>query len=171
MRIRNRATALTSATAIAAGVLFTAVAAAPAQAYSPNPTTYITRQVTDNCPCTYGDLIDGTYFQKDVGGTAVKIMGTVGKPSNIVGKVEFHPQGEKLWIYDTKNDGDALYVRVEYTIDGSLRSTDMYKAPGTPKEIDVRTVDLNLPEGTFVTVLWYDDADGDDLIAVGRGRA
>lgn len=171
MRMRSMAAALTTAATLAAGALLPLATAAPAQAYSPNPMTYINRQVTDNCPCTYGDLIDGTYFQQDVGGTAVKILGTGTKASDIVGKVEFHPLGEKLWIYDTKNDGDALYAQVQYQIDGSSRATPLYKAPGTTKTVDVRTIDLSLPEGTFVTVLWYDDADGKDLIAVSRGRA
>ncbi|MFE0812355.1 hypothetical protein ACFW4M_01415 [Streptomyces sp. NPDC058794] len=166
MRTRSRVTALTSGATLAAGTLLTAVAAAPAQAYNPDPTTYVTRQATDNCPCTQGDLIDGTYFQKDVGGVGVKILATVDRPSNIVGKVEFHPLDEKLWIYDTKNDGDALYAQVTWSGGGS----QVYKAPGTPKTIDVLTVDLNIPEDTYVSVKLFDD-NGSDLIQSTQGRA
>ncbi|MGY0067033.1 hypothetical protein ACWZEH_09400 [Streptomyces sp. QTS137] len=170
MRIRNRAAALTSGTTLAAGVLLATVATAPAQAYSPNPTTYVTTRATDNCPCTHGDLIDGTYFQKDVGGKGVKILATVGQPSNIVGKVEFHPLGEKLWIYDTKNDGDALYAVVEYVVNGSTVTKGPYKAPGTTKAIDVRTVDLDIAENKGVTVRLY-DGNGTDHIRSVSGRA
>ncbi|MFC7814046.1 MULTISPECIES: hypothetical protein [unclassified Streptomyces] len=151
---------------LAAGTLLTTVTAAPAQAYDPDPTTYVTRQATDNCPCTHGDLIDGTYFHKDAGGVGVKILATVGKASNIVGKVEFHPLDEKLWIYDTKNDGDALYAQVTWSGGGS----QVYKAPGTAKSIDVRTVDLNIPEDTYVSVKLF-DGNGTDLIQSTQGRA
>ncbi|MEU3732269.1 hypothetical protein AB0E81_23090 [Streptomyces sp. NPDC033538] len=166
MRNRSRVTALTSGATLAAGALLTSVAATPAQAYDPDPRTYVTRQATDNCPCTHGDLIDGTYFQKDANGVGVKILATVGTASNIVGKAEFHPLDEKLWIYDTKNDGDALYAQVTWSGGGSA----VYKAPGTAKTIDVRTVDLDIPENTYVSVKLF-DGNGTDLIQSSQGRA
>ncbi|PJE99163.1 hypothetical protein CUT44_06130 [Streptomyces carminius] len=171
MRIRRRTAALTTGTALAAGALLATVAA-PAQAYNPNPAAYVNVVPTDNCPCTYGDLIDGTYFQKDAGGKGVKILATSpNSSSDILGKVEFHPLGEKLWIYDTKNDGDALYATVEYYSGGNKITKGPYKAPGTAKRIDIRTVDLNIAEGAGVVVRLY-DGNGTDLVrAVYSGRA
>lgn len=32
----------------------------------------------------------------------------------MVGKVEFHPKDELVWVYDTKANNDALYVTVTY---------------------------------------------------------
>ncbi|MDH2389198.1 hypothetical protein QCN29_10430 [Streptomyces sp. HNM0663] len=171
MRMRNRTAALTTGATVAAAGLLATVAAAPAQAYDPNPKAWVTTTSTDNCPCTDGDLIDGTYFQKDVGGRGVKILATKRDDvSVILGKVEFHPAGEKLWVYDTRNDGDALYATVEYYSGGKKVVKGPYKAPGTPKRIDKTTIDLSIPEGTYVTVKLY-DGKGTDLIKSAGGRA
>ncbi|MFB6550429.1 hypothetical protein [Streptomyces sp. NPDC056405] len=53
-----------------------------------------------------------------------------------IGKVEFHPDDEKLWVYDTRNDGDTFYVAVGYSsgitvYDGAGRADHIAAARGT----------------------------------------
>nr|BFF24876.1 hypothetical protein GCM10025732_28410 [Glycomyces mayteni] len=81
--------------------------AATAAAYS----TRVEHQDTDFCPCTLPDAWDGTYFEHDANAWAVKI--TLYAPSGqIAGKIEFHPQGEYVYVYDTLSDGVSLFATI-----------------------------------------------------------
>src|SRR5690606_40320781 len=67
--------------------------------------------------------IDGTYFEKDDGGIGAKVV--FGNASGYpLAKVEFHPYGEKLMMYDVVNDGDGLYYKVSYEGDGGKYGVD-----------------------------------------------
>ncbi|WP_416902711.1 hypothetical protein [Micromonospora echinospora] len=136
--------------------------AKPAQAYPSGSVTVRYAVVdTDNCArvagtlpvenqstgCFLDDPIDNTFFEKDAGGQAVKIQMYYG--GDLIAKVEFHPQGEKLWVYDTKNDGDGVYT----TVGGGI-----YYAPnGTDSPVDYRVIDLSRSEGDAVYVHVDDD--------------
>ncbi|WP_236726218.1 hypothetical protein [Streptomyces sp. NBRC 110465] len=151
--MRNRTIASLAAMASAAATVVT-MTATPANAYS--GLTLVGRDwtVTDYCPCRFNDEIDGTYFHKDAGGAGFKVIhGNASR--HAVAKVEFHPYGEILYVYDVKNDGDTLYYKVSYEGDGG--KWGLYAAPGTSDVIDVRKVNLDIPEGRKVTVTVYDD--------------
>lgn len=167
MHLRKRTAGLAAGTAamVAAAVLGTAL---PAQAYDPDPTYTSIGRDTDSCPCSGGNLtdpFDGTYFKYDAGGYARKVE--LYKGDWFIGKVEFHPSGEKLWIYDTKNDGDTFYVRMWVDNHDGHGNTGWgtWAAPGTSAVMDYRTVDLrNVAEGATVKMGLYDDAATTDLI-------
>lgn len=149
------------------GAAFFATAGA-AQAYSPNPVPYNYSYDADSCPCSGGGLtdpFDGMYFAHDAGGRANKTE--IYSDGWFIGKVEFHPSGEKLWIYDTKNDGDTFYVRMWVDDHDGHGDTGWgtWAAPGTSPVMDYRTVDLrNVDEGAAVKLGLYDDAAATDLI-------
>ncbi|KPI24904.1 hypothetical protein OV320_8109 [Actinobacteria bacterium OV320] len=172
MSIIRRFTGLLAGAALGAGALF--AAAAPAQAYSPNPVFQAYYYDTDNCPCSGGNLtdpFDNTYFANDAGGQAVKMELT--SSGAFVGKVEFHPNDEKLWVYDTANDGDTYYVKVGYTSGGVSHNLGTFSPPGTTAVLDYQVIDFDLPEGAYVDISVYDDAALTDLIgaALGTGSA
>ncbi|KAA6200888.1 hypothetical protein F2B00_17960 [Streptomyces parvus] len=153
MNMRNRAIASLAATASAAATVV-AMTATPANAYGDLPVVGRESTGTDYCPCRYNDMIDGTYFHKDVGGTGFKVIhGNASR--HAVAKVEFHPYDEILYVYDVKNDGDTLYYKVSYEGDGG--KWGLYAAPSTSNVIDIRKVNLDIPEGRRVTVTVYDD--------------
>ncbi|NEB79680.1 hypothetical protein G3I40_31335 [Streptomyces sp. SID14478] len=169
MRATRRLAGLFTGATLALGALL-ATAAAPAQAYSPNPKVAAAYRDTGSCPCGGGaldDPFDGTTFAKDPGGYAVKL--SLSQGSSLVGKVEFHPADEKLWVYDTKNDGDTFHVRVSYTAHGSTHPLGTYSAPGTGAAVDHLVKDFGLPEGAFVDIAVYDDAGLSDYIGGARG--
>ncbi|MBC9712786.1 hypothetical protein H9Y04_09395 [Streptomyces sp. TRM66268-LWL] len=149
--------------------------ALPAQAYDPDPTVSSYSRDTDTCPCsggTLGDPFDGTYFEYDAGGTARKLELYSG--DWFVGKVEFHPYQQKLWVYDTKNDGDTFYVHVAVdNHDGhGLTGWGQYKAPGTSAVMDYETFTLrNVSEGASIRIRVFDDEHHTDLIATAYGTA
>ncbi|RFU84701.1 hypothetical protein DY218_21140 [Streptomyces triticagri] len=164
----RRAPLLLAGAAVTTGALL--AGAAPAQAYSPNPTPTSHTRDTDNCPCSLSDPFDGTYFQHDAGGKALKVELRDG--SWFIGKVEFHPQGEKLWVYDTKNDNDTIYVRLSYRYKGVTSGLyGPYKAPGTSKTVDHTVKDFDIPEGADVLVYFYDSRDRSDYIGSGHAVA
>ncbi|NEC26061.1 hypothetical protein G3I20_05640 [Streptomyces sp. SID8111] len=154
MIMRHRSIAAFASVATAA-IASTVLTAAPAQAYSPNPRVIQHDTAhTKYCPCRFSDAIDGTYFEKDDGGIGVKVV--FGNASGYpLAKVEFHPYGEKLMMYDVVNDGDGLYYKVSYEGDGGKYG--VYSPPGTSNAWDVRTVNLDIPEGRRVTIQVYDD--------------
>lgn len=168
MRSGRRILGLLMGAILAAGAL--SGIAAPAQAYSPNPGLAKYYYDTDNCPCSGGNLtdpFDGTYFSYDAGGLAVKMeMSDAGW---FIGKVEFHPYDEKLWVYDTRNDGDTFVVSVGYTYGGSYHYVGTFQPPGTSETVDVTVADLDIPEGAYVDISVYDDAERSDLIGAARG--
>ena len=127
--------------------------------------------------CRHDDPVDYTYFRPNSFGKGLKVELYAGAPrgsgGELVAKVEFHPYDELLWIYDTKNDSDTIYVRLYWwKPDGSFGFTSGLRAPGTSNPIDIRVVDLSYPEGTDIRVRVYDDAGLDEmLVSVGLGRA
>ncbi|EHN79907.1 hypothetical protein ACWDF1_09735 [Streptomyces coelicoflavus] len=163
MRIRRQLGALLTGAVLTAGAALGTVA--PAQAYNPDPRVTFKYVDTDNCPCSVGDPYDGTYFRHDPGGKAVKINLYHPDSGAWLGKVEFHPYGEKLWVYDTKNDGDTFYVQLQYaSVTNVYPVGPVVSAPGTSAAVEYTTYDYNLDEGGAVHVSVYDDAGKDDLI-------
>lgn len=166
-------TGIAAAAAVLAGSLLAAPPAA--QAYSPDPTMHRYHRDTGKCPCSRGDLddpFDGTYFKKDPGGTALK-MELIDKSGWFVGKVEFHPYDEMLWVYDTRNDGDTFYVTLTYYRPNDSRPIVLgtFTAPSTASVVDKSVHNLSIPEGRLVTIRVYDDAARKDWIATAQGRA
>ncbi|MDX2679905.1 hypothetical protein [Streptomyces soliscabiei] len=168
MGIIGRFTGLLAGAALGAGAL--SATAAPAQAYSPNPQFHAYYYDTDTCPCSGGNLtdpFDNTTFAQDAGGYAVKME--MINSGAFVGKVEFHPNDEKLWLYDTANDGDTYYVKVSYTSGGTTHNLGTFSPPGTTAVLDYEVEDFDLPEGAYVDISVYDDAALTDLIGAARG--
>jgi hypothetical protein len=169
-KIAGRVAGLLLGIGLTAATLF--ATAGPAQAYSPNPVPYNYAYDTDNCPCSGGNLtdpFDGTYFQYDAGGRANKTE--IYSDGWFVGKVEFHAGDEKLWIYDTRNDGDTFYVKAQYRSGGVTRTLGTYSAPGTSAVMDYTVKDFNLPEGAGVILWLYDDSGETDYFGSGSGIA
>ncbi|MFE1554281.1 hypothetical protein ACFW6V_04725 [Streptomyces sp. NPDC058734] len=170
MNMRKRAAVLLASAATVAGSLL--ATAAPAQAYGTLDVRHA-RVDTDNCArlsgtlavtpsangCYLYDSVDNTYFEKDADAVAAKAELRDG--GKLVSKVEFHPNGEKLWIYDTANDGDTVYVRVWTARTGW---SPVYYAIGTDKVVDIHTVDFDFNEGEQVRIDIYDNSDATDWI-------
>lgn len=152
---RRTAAGLLAPLALAAAL----VAPVPAAQAHSNVTVKSEWRYTADCPCYLGDDHDGTYFEKDIGGQAYK--GQIFSGGELVGKVEFHPRGEKLWLYDTKANGDALYVRVAWH-----GHTEFHKIPSGHK-----VVDLDIAEGTPVDITVWDDGFFEDVVLEERGWA
>ncbi|MGW1292452.1 hypothetical protein [Streptomyces sp. NPDC002533] len=165
--MRNRTIASLAATASAAATVV-AMTATPAAAY--DKVTIVNRDsaVTDYCPCRFSDRIDGTYFQKDVGGVGAKAV--YGNASGYeIAKVEFHPYDEIVYMYDVSNDGDGLYYKVSYEGDGG--KWGLYTPPGTSNAWDIKKVNLDIPEGRVVTITVYDDKAMKKKVGEISGRA
>ncbi|WP_370617542.1 hypothetical protein [Mumia sp. Pv 4-285] len=128
-----------------------------------------------NGGCSVPDSADGTFFQRDGGGPpyqAAAAKTEIYTKGVLRGKVEFHPYGEKVWIYDTSNDGDTLWFRI--VNDDTNRSLGDYRPPGTSAKLDHRVIDLDLPETTDVRIEVYDDAAYGGLVdrlTLNYGRA
>lgn len=138
---------------------------APATAYSPDPDVWTHHRNTSDCPCSGGSLsdpYDGTYFNRDAGGRAVKLE--LISSSRFVGKVEFHPYDEQLWIYDTRNDSDTFHVYIQVAYDGHETFYGTYHPPGTSGVVDKKVVDLSLREGSDVAITVYDTESHTDTI-------
>lgn len=154
-----------SAAALLAGAN---MAAAPtAEAYGSNIMTFTTKVNTANCDssgdrraskksggCFVEDYSDNTFLTTDKGGRAVKfeLWSKSGSSWKLRGKVEFHPYAEKLWVYDTSNDGDTIYVDVTTKKYGK----QIVVPPGTGKKMDYTVHDMNLAEGSSVKVEVFD---------------
>ncbi|MFB8242320.1 hypothetical protein ACFC58_37895 [Kitasatospora purpeofusca] len=148
--------------------------AAPAQAYGALTIKYAIVD-TSNCHriagtlpvhtfdagCQLYDSADDTFFKKQDGGRAVKIELYNG--SAMVAKVEFHPLGDELWVYDTSNDGDSIYVDLHWrdAIYGPV------SPPGTDAVVEYKKEpytwfaekDANHPLGDQVTLHIFDSVD------------
>ncbi|WP_329182872.1 hypothetical protein [Actinacidiphila glaucinigra] len=163
-RVRPRMVGLSAGVTIATAALLGTVVA-PAQAYSPNPSASISYRDTDNCPCTLSDPFDGTYFQYDAGGYAAKIE-LRDASGSYISKVEFHPYDEKLWVYDTKNDGDSVYVSVYWwDASGNPHAVGPNITPtGTDAVVDYVVYNLDIAEGTPVSIDVYDGSGYSDYI-------
>lgn len=135
------------------GSLFVGVL--PANAAADGYQTY-SRKFMDTafCTCFHSDPYDGAYFEKDRGGTAARILIRNGD-GDFAGKVEFHPNGEILYVYDRLNDSRSINVIV---YNGNGRSWFDYVEVGQMKTT-VR--DWALPEGK---VLYLTIRTGGDSI-------
>jgi len=100
--------------------------------------------------CFHDDIWDYTRWSEDSGGKGVKIE--LWLSGNMIGKVEWHPYGEHLWIYDTRNDGDTFYVELTSPclINGGPDGT--YNAPAN----DYVDKNMDLGEGCSLTLNLYD---------------
>ena len=149
--------AMTAPVALGAAVV---VPAQSAEAHSHVSTTSEWRQTSD-CPCWLGDEYDGTYFKHDAGGEAVKVRIYSGE--SLVGKMEFHPYGEKFWVYDTKANGDAIYYRIKWG--------DEAHNVIVPSGKRVASFDYNIPDGSKVKISAYDSTSHENLIKRAYGHA
>jgi hypothetical protein len=153
--------------AVAAGSL--ATFGGPASAYSPNPSARYAKVETQNLcnrvagtltviyqtnGCFLDDSVDYTLFRWDAGGWGVKIE--LRTSSGLVAKVEFHPYDEILWVYDTRDDGDTIYVDV--VVD--WQSIGLYRGPAN----GAASFNLNIAEGKGVFLDVWDDNERTDLI-------
>ncbi|WP_154402198.1 hypothetical protein [Ornithinimicrobium cavernae] len=151
---RSRIRRLTGA-ALAVPLMAGAAVVAPApmaQAHD-NRSSVLEWRDTSECPCYLWDEYDGTYFQRDVGGEAFR--GRIYSGGELVGKVEFHPYGEKLWVYDTKANGDALYVTVTWG-EHEEYGIKVPSGGGTVRDLG------NIPEGEPVRIKVWDDGFYED---------
>jgi hypothetical protein len=174
MRMTRRASIVTAAVAtvgVVAGGLLMSIA--PAQAYGDVTIRYT---LVDTGTCAYdGDLavtatstgcrmddpIDGTFFLRDAGGTALKAQ--IYSAGRLVAKVEFHPYDEVLWVYDTMNDSDTVFVRLCIRIgENCVSPRGPYSAPSTDNRVDRAVVDLSMSEGDRVRFELHDDAGRTD---------
>ena len=135
---------------LAAPMALGAVAIGPAQtaqaSHGSVGNSYEWRDTSD-CPCYLGDEYDGTYFRHDSGGYAAKDR--IYSHGDLVGKMEFHPYGEKFWIYDTKANNDAIWYKIDW------KGGDWVgKVPSGRHSL---MVDVDIPEGRDVTIEAYDD--------------
>jgi hypothetical protein len=182
MRIEHRrrlalGTVLTSVATLLS--LFAIVA--PAQAYGSLTVRYVLVDTDDcrvierqgNLPvvaqstrCFLDDSADNTYFTKDPGGVAIKIELHDG--NGMVAKQEFHPHGEHLWVYDTRNDSDTVYTELRV----NNRFYDVYSPPGTSSVLDFRDFNLSFDEGDSIGLwIWDEYPVQDSIVLVSGGRA
>jgi hypothetical protein len=138
----------------------------------PDAVTLAGTVVDEGSTCFHDDLWDYTRWSDDVGGKGVKIE--LWLSGNMIGKVEWHPYGEHLWVYDTRNDSDTFYVEITSgcLIDGG--PIGPYNAPAN----DYVDIDLDLGEGCSLTLNLYDskaDYPGglgyEDIVHIAGGKA
>lgn len=116
--------------------------------------------------CVLPDSADGTFFQKDAGGVAIKIELHDG--SGMVAKQEFHPYGEHLWVYDTRNDSDTVYTELWW----DHQFNESYAPPGTSARVEYRHVNLSFAEGTPMSIHDWDNFPLEDsIVFISGGRA
>lgn len=166
--ISKRMARLIGGAGLVVGMVLTA---APAQAYT-NSQLSFSRNLfdTDLCPCEAADDYDGTFFAEDAGGMALK--SEIKIPSlngRWVGKVEFHPSDEIVYVYDTYNDNDSFYVTVSYYNHAGRKIGvgGVMSAPGTNAKYDSKKYNLEIAEGTKLVIELWDDANlTDQLVAL-----
>ena len=108
--------------------------------------------------CMLYDSADDTYFKMQAGGTGVK--GQLHNSSGMVAKVEFHPLGDQLWVYDTKNDGDSIYVVLRWNLGSRSGGSGVITPPGTNEVVEWDIYALDIPEGAYVSATVYDSISG-----------
>lgn len=135
---------------VVAALFATLAMATPANAKHERVTLSKQTRQTSSCPCSLPDEHDGTYFLRDSGGKATKMR--IYDKGRLAGKVEFHPQGEKLWIYDTLSNNDAIYYQIRWA--------DKRLVFSVPSGKSHEMIDLKIPEGTPVVISAWDDRDG-----------
>jgi hypothetical protein len=155
------------ALSLMAAALVTLGMATPANAYGALTFKYA-RVDTDNCKrlsgtlpvsdqgngCFLDDPFDDTFFLKDAGGVAIKVE--VYSGGVMVAKTEFHPLGEELWIYDTRNDGDTVYA-MGHTGD---RTSPVLGTSGGDNVLEWATYDDEGQEGDMYAVNLFDGRNG-----------
>ena len=167
--IAHRIAALAAGATVVAGSLLSM--ATPAHAYITKPNVNVITKSTTNCwPCTYKDKIDNTYFQHDPGGRAVKMELKSASGNAYLGKVEFHPLDELLYVYDTKNDNDAFYGTLQWYASGRWQ-TRYFNAPATAKTVDMRKYNFSIPEGKEVDITLWDNSNETGYIGSASGTA
>jgi hypothetical protein len=157
----------------------------PAEAYSPDPTSSFAEVYTTSgggcyrvegtltvsvrsTGCWLGDSVDGTIFRWDDGAFACKIEFRVN--GALIAKFEFHPFDEQLWLYDTRNDGDTIYVVARTLWQGVWTMRGPFQPPGTSAVIDTDVIQLDttgtgdVPEGALVYLRFYDDSQMNDPV-------
>lgn len=112
--------------------------------------------------CRINDSFDGTLFRKDAGGWAVKFELYVG--STLVAKTEFHPYGERLLVYDTRDDCDTIYASLAVEEFGPFYGP--YRGPVN----GYNAYNFALDEGTAVTIDVCDDYDKLDCFGISPGH-
>jgi hypothetical protein len=126
----------------------------------------------DTGECLLPDSADGTVFGRQNLGKAVKVV--VSDNLGMLAKLEFHPYGDKAWLYDTRNDGDGIYfqayIRLPNT-DTWVKRLPYTGVPGTSAAIDHVVIPLDLPEGTEISWSISDDAAGTHPIVIYKSVA
>jgi hypothetical protein len=160
---RNRSIAAGAAIAAALGAIL--FAGREAYAYGSLTPRYAVVD-TDNCArlegtlpiqtfpngCELDDSWDGTFFEKDAGGEAIKVELRDG--NDLVAKVEWHPYGEYLWAYDTRGDGDTVYVDFYCFRANTLIVQETIPAQNPPRIWNR----FDIPEGASCSFDVYDDS-------------
>lgn len=117
--------------------------------------------------CRDYDVVDYTHFVYDPSAIGLKVE--LRDSNGMVAKVEFHPYGEVFWIYDTRDDGDTIYITVCRIIDpdnpACVAPEGPWGPPGTNAEVDIRKENRDYPEGQTVVVSIWDNAAATDFIA------
>ena len=112
--------------------------------------------------CFLGDSVDDTFFVWDANGAAMKAELRVS--GNLIAKFEFHPYGEVLWLYDTRDPDDTVYIRVR------LAGLNW---PENPRDITTkgiwpasgqRTRDLDFAEQRLLVFDFCDDSTCADIL-------
>lgn len=111
--------------------------------------------------CRVVDGADDAFFRLDSNSTAYK-ANFYDSSDDLVAKVEFHPYGEHLWVYDTKDDGDTIYVVICEKEIGTCYGP--YSAPGTGEEFEFIHQNFDFKEHEEILILVYDDLEITDKI-------
>ena len=169
MSTRTRTIGRTALAAVAAPLALGAAVIGPATTAQAHDGVWTDNEWrnTSNCWCELPDEWDGTYFQKDKGGEAVKTRMYNGN-DQLAGKVEFHPYGEQVYVYDTLANSDAWYVQVSW-VDENGRDKYTYIDP--PSGGNYTYENLSIPDGHTVTIKIFDDGWGQDHVKTIYGIA
>ena len=164
--IRRRLAASAIGAAVAAVALSSAVVAPAHAAGKTTVGTQVQTSSSKHCAsvggrnayqvkggCRLDDQADGTKFAWDTGGKAAKLEVYKSGSSTLRAKVEFHPKGGWLWVYDTANDHDQIYVT------SSLTGGVIYAPTSTSRKIEYRKYPFNYKEGTKIKFTVWDSFD------------
>lgn len=173
MGVSRKVAGVIAGLGIAAGSL--TCAATPAQAYPNDELTVVSTNVNIHpgygCDsigdrtavekengCWLGDSVDGTLFRWDDNGGDLSRYNAakteIYHGSEMVAKVEWHPRGEKLWIYDTANDGDAIFASLGYS--NPDPDNHVMSAQTTSDPVDVNVVDFDFTEHQQMVLYVWD---------------
>lgn len=141
-----------------------------AEAFTFNDDSYLVHSSVDLNGCTWRfgglsfddrggycyeyDTADSTYFYKEDDKRAYKVE--LVSNSKLGAKLECHPSTNKIWVYDTLNDGDGIYWEVFGT-----NGTQFLQAPGSSAEVEYNTYPSS---GSINSIKVWDDSAKTDLI-------